>query len=33
LCVAGSIRTEVHDKGKLRTGGQGSVEKMRILPP
>jgi len=33
LCAAGSIRTEVYDKGKLRTGGQGPVEKMRILPP
>jgi three-Cys-motif partner protein len=33
LCAAGSIRTEVYDKGKLRTGGQGPVEKRRILPP
>jgi three-Cys-motif partner protein len=33
LCKEGRIRTEVRDKGKLiTTCGQGSVEKMRVLP-
>ena len=33
LCKEGRIRTEVRDKGKLiTTCGQGSVEKMKVLP-
>jgi three-Cys-motif partner protein len=33
LCKEGTIRTEVREKGKLiTTCGQGSVEKMRVLP-
>jgi three-Cys-motif partner protein len=33
LCAEGRIRTEVWDKGKLKTDGKGPVEKMRVLPP
>jgi len=32
LCAEGSIRTEVRDQGKLKTDGQGPVERMRVLP-
>jgi hypothetical protein len=32
LCAEGRIRTEVMDKGKLKTDGKGPVEKMRVLP-